>query len=115
MVGDVFEENKSRFALSDDSGDVGPEVTWVISSGATASDGEGLARISRRDNIHDSTPRVAVEGCEIVPHRSAIQGLVLHPRHESGRAEGFPLNVTNSPVSVEGDMEAKVEPPNPGT
>jgi len=115
MAGDVFEENKSRFTFPDDPCDMGPEVTRIFNSGATASDGEWLARVSRRDDIHDSTPRVAVEGCEIVPHRRAIQGLVFHPRHESGRAEGFPLNVTNSTVSIEGDVEAKVESANPGT
>jgi hypothetical protein len=115
MAGDVFEENKSRFALSDDPGHVGPEVPGVSNSGATTSDGKRLARVSRRDDIHDSTPRVAVEGCDIVPHRRSIQGLVFHPRHESGRAEGFPLNVTNSSISVEGDVESEVEPSNPGT
>jgi len=115
MAGDVFKENKSRFALSDDPGDMGPEVTGVSNSGATTSDGEWLARVSRRDDIHDSTPRMAVEGCDIVPQRSRIQGLVFHPRHERGRAEGFPLNVTNSSISVEGDMESEVESSNPST
>jgi hypothetical protein len=115
MAGDVLKENKSRFTLSDDPCDMGPEVTRIFNSGATTSDGKRLARVSRRDDIHDSTPRMAVEGCEIVPHRRSIQGLVFHPRHESGRAEGFPLNVTNSTVSIEGDVEAKVESANPGT
>jgi hypothetical protein len=115
MAGDVFEENKSRFTFPDDPGDMGPEVTRIFNSGATASDGEWLARVSRRDDIHDSTPRMAVEGCDIVPHRRRIQGLVFHPRHESGRAIGLPLDVANSSISVDGDVESEVESSNPGT
>jgi hypothetical protein len=48
------------------------------------------------DEIHCPTPRSAVEGCEIVPDRSAIQGRFFHPRHEDGRGKGVPLDVTDS-------------------
>ena len=62
----------------------------------SASGTEWLARVTRSDEIHDSTPRAAVEGREIVPDRSAIQGLVFHPRHEICRRVCFPLDVTDS-------------------
>jgi hypothetical protein len=43
-----------------------------------------------------------------------IQGRVLHPGHEEGRGEGFPLDVTHSPVVVTGEDEPEVEPADAG-
>lgn len=61
--------------------------------------------------MNDSTPRLAVEGGNVVPDRSRLQGLVLHPRHEEGRCEGFPLNMTNNAEGVsEGEGEPDFEP-----
>ncbi len=61
------------------------------------------------DDIHASTPRFAVEGGNIVPDRRAIQGLVFHPCHESGRRIGVPLDVTDSSIVGDGDVEAEIE------
>jgi hypothetical protein len=58
--------------------------------------------------IHDSTPRIAVEGGNVIPYRRVIQGLVFHPRHESGRGEGLPLDVAHSTGST-GEFESEVE------
>lgn len=107
---DVFEEDEPGPDLADDPRDVGPEVARVGSTPALAGGAERLARISRRDEIHDSAPRAAVEGFEIVPDRRLIQGLVFHPGHEGGRGIGFPLDETNSAVSGVGDMQAEFEP-----
>lgn len=116
MIGDVFEEHEPGLALSYDPGGIGPEVAGVLLPGSASRDAERLTRISHRDNIHDSVPRAAIEGLEIVPDRREIQGLVFHPRHESSRGVGFPLNVTDSSIGVsKGDMEPEFEAPNPGT
>jgi hypothetical protein len=62
MVGDVFEEHELGVGLSDDAGDVRPEVSGVVSAAHLAGDAERLARVAANDAIHDATPRSAVEG-----------------------------------------------------
>lgn len=109
MMGDVLEEDEGRLDLADDAGDMRPEVPRVVRAPALARDGERLARIARSDDVHRAAPRAAVEGCNIVPDRRAIQGRVFHPRHESGCGVGFPLNMAHSTISGDGDGEPEVE------
>jgi len=87
MMGDILKEDEGRVDLTDDARDVGPEVARVICAAALARDGERLARIARSDDVHRAAPRAAVEGGNVVPDNSLIQGRVLHPRHESGCGE----------------------------
>ena len=110
MIGDVFEEHPFGCALGDDPGDVRPQVPGVVGPPTPAGDAERLARIARREDVHRVTPWAAVEGGKIVPDRRRIQGLVFHPRHEDGRGEGVPLDVTHGAVSGLGQHEAKLEP-----
>jgi len=110
----VFEEDEARLALADDSSDLGPEVSRVGLGSSLPGGAERLARVARRDEIHDAAPRSAIEGSEIVEDRSAIQGLFAHPRHEDARREGVALDVTNGPRSS-GQSHAEFESANPGT
>lgn len=55
-------------------------------------------------------PWLAVEGSKVIPDKRVIQGRVVHPRHESGRSVGFPLDETNSSISWLGNGDSKVEP-----
>lgn len=113
---DVFAEDILGTNLSDDSQDPRPEMSRVRSTSLTSRRAERLARVARRDDVHASTPRSAIEGRDIVPNRRSIQGLVRHPRHEAGRSVGVPLNVTHSSVSLpEGKVESEFESSNPGT
>ena len=59
--------------------------------------------------MNAAAPRSAVEGSQIVPYSSWSQGLVCHPRHESGRCVSLPLDVTNSAISGLGDMKPEIE------
>jgi hypothetical protein len=92
---DVLEEPERGTGLVEDSCDVRPEVALVGVAEPSACDAERLARVAACDEIHRATPRAAIEGCEIVPDRRAIQRRVFHPGHEDGRGEGFPLDVAN--------------------
>lgn len=113
---DVLEEDERGVDLPDDPGDVGPEPSLVPGSLPLAGDGPGLTREPRNDAIHDATPRLACKGRNVVPHRSEIQGRVLHPRHENGRGEGVPLDVTNGSIPLsKGEMEPEIEPSDPTT
>lgn len=111
--GDVLQEHESRSHVSDDPGDQRPEPSVIVNSTALSGLGERLTGEAGTDEIHSSTPRPAVERGEVVPHRSPIQGLVRHPRHEAGRRVGVPLDCTHHPVSgsemVESQSETQLE------
>jgi hypothetical protein len=109
MMGDILEEDEGRLDLVDDAGDMGPEVARIIRTPALARDAERLARIARSDDVHRAAPRAAVEGSNVVPDNSLIQGRVFHPRHESGCGEGFPFDMDQSTISGDGDGKPEVE------
>ena len=109
MMGDILEEDEGRLDLADDAGDMGPEMARIVGAPAFARDGERLARIARSDDVHRTAPRAAVEGRNVVPDNSLIQGRVFHPRHESGCGEGFPFDMAHSTISGDGDGEPEVD------
>jgi hypothetical protein len=115
MMGDILEEHEGRLGLSDDPGDMRPEVARVVCAPALARDGERLARIARSDDVHRAAPWAAVEGGNVVPDRCRIQGRVFHPRHESGCGEGFPFDMAHSTISGDGDGKPEVEAACAGT
>jgi hypothetical protein len=65
MMGDILEEDERRLDLANDARDMWPEVARVVRALALACNRERLARIARSDEIHCSTPRVAIEGFNI--------------------------------------------------
>jgi V8-like Glu-specific endopeptidase len=102
--------------LSNDSGDVRPDPTFICRSFALSSDTERLAREARRDEIHDSTPRVTVEGADQIPYRCLIQDFFFHPGHVNGCAVTLLLDDTYTTVAVpEGKLESEFEAGRPGT
>jgi len=109
MMGDILEEHEGRLDLADDAGDMRPEVARVVGTPALARDRERLARIARSDDVHRAAPRAAVEGSNVVPDNSLIQGRVFHPRHESGCGVGFPFDMAHSTISGDGEDEPEVE------
>lgn len=111
---DVLQKDESRTAIGSDADDfVEQPAALAIEPGAAAGDADVLARESRNDAIHDATPASAVEGRDIVPDRCLIQGRTRHPRHESGRCVGVPLNVTHTAIvdakQIESGAHAFVE------
>jgi len=108
--GDVLQEHVSRCHVTDDPSDGRPEPPVIVNAFALTCSGERLAREAGSDEIHSSTPRCAIKGCEIVPYRRCIQSLLLHPRHENGRCVAVPLNTTNGsyPVFSQAKLEASV-------
>jgi hypothetical protein len=114
MMGDILEEDEGRLDLADDASDVRPMVPRVRRAASPAGDREWLARISRAEDVHRAAPRDAVEVGNVVPDNRAIQGRVVHPRHENGRGVGFPLDVAQSTISGTGEQDAEVEPARTG-
>jgi hypothetical protein len=110
MMGDILEKDEGWLDLGDDAGDMRPEVARVVSAPAFACNRERLARIARSDDVHRAAPRAAVEGSNVVPDNSLIQGRVFHPRHESGCGEGFPFDMAHSTISGDGDGKPEIKP-----
>lgn len=109
MPFDVFEEAPFGLHLADDPADMRPEVAGIVLAASAPCEAEGLAGIAGSDEMNAAAPWAAVEGGNVRPDRSLIQGLVFHPCHESGRREGFPLDVTNSSIGGLGDVQAEFE------
>jgi len=114
MMGDILEKDEGRLDLTDDAGDMGPEVARILAAEPSARHAEWLARIASSDDIHRASPRSAVEGSNVVPDNSLIQGRVFHPRHESGCGEGFPFDMAHSTISGDGDGKPEVKPASAG-
>lgn len=114
MMGDILKEYEGGLDLSNDAGDVWPEMAWVVDTPPLARHGERLARIARSDDVHRAAPWAAVEGSNVVPDNSLIQGRVFHPRHESGCGVGFPFDMAHSTISGDGDGKPEVEPASAG-
>jgi len=116
MAGDVLEKSDRWLDLSEDALDVRPEVALVIDASTLAGEGEGLAGVAARDDIHASTPASAVEGGEVVPDRSRSHDSFLHARDQARGGMGFPLHETDGAVGVsEGKVESEFQPADPGT
>lgn len=115
MAFDVLEEAPFRVDVGNDAPDARPKVAGVIFPEPPSGEAEGLAGVTPSEDMNAATPRAAVEGGNVVPDRSLIQGRVCHPRHENGRREGFPLDVTNSAISGFGDVQSEFEPADAGT
>ena len=109
MMGDILKKDEGRLNLADDAGDMRPKVTRIVRAAALARDGERLARIASREDIHRAAPWFAVETGNVVPDRRAIQGRVFHPRHDNGCGEGFPFDMAHSTISGDSDGEPKVD------
>jgi hypothetical protein len=59
---DILEPNKSGLRLSDNAGNLRPEMTGIGSPEPLAGLAEGRTRVACNDAIHNSTPRVPFEG-----------------------------------------------------
>lgn len=112
MPFDVFEEAPFWIDLFDDAADMGPQVPGVVLALSFACKAERLAWISGSEDMNLVAPSSAVEGRNIVPERSLIQGLVFHPSHESGRRECFPFDVTNSSIGGFCDVQSEFQSSN---
>jgi len=95
MAGDVLQEHLYGFHFLHDSPDVGPEMAGVVDAAALAGVAERLAGKPRTDDMNASTPRLAVEGSEIRPHRRRSQGTLAHARRQDFDAIRFDLHIAD--------------------
>lgn len=92
---DVFKKDERRPALPNNALRIGPKIPLVARSQAFARDAVGLARDSRSDAIHHSTPGAAVEGAQIRPAKRRTQAQDFVRRRQYLASESFPLHHTD--------------------
>ena len=69
VTGDVFEECPFRRTFPDDTGDLGPEMAWVVGTGSLSGGAKGLARVSGEDDVESTSEGAGIKAAEIVPDR----------------------------------------------
>ncbi len=109
VVADVFEPDESGLGLFDDAADLRPEMAGIVFSGEVPGDAEGLAGIARKEEIHDSTPRAAVEGCKVTPDRRWSQGAFSHARDQDCGGECFVFHEANCSSLSHGETPSKIK------
>ena len=67
VPGDVFEEDPFGSAFSNNPGDVGPEVAWIVGTAALSSCAERLAGISGQHGVEGTPEGPGVEAAQIIP------------------------------------------------
>lgn len=115
MVRYILEETYSRFDGADDVADERPEVAGIGLGLFSSGNGKWLARITRSDDIHASTPRRWIEGSNVRPDRRCIQGRVFHARSKDAGRIGFPLDITNGSAFRQREFKSKLKPACAGT
>ena len=73
MPRDVFEKHPLGVNLSDDAGNVWPEVARIVDAFALSRLGKRLAWVSGKDGIDNAAPWSAVEGLDVIPDRGGMQ------------------------------------------
>ena len=109
MTGDVFEEDPFRGAFPDDTGDLGPEVPWIVGTAAFARGAEGLAGISGEDGIEGTVEGPGIETAQVIPDWGwgEISRALGRDEHASGIA--LPLDEDASVEAWFGEHDAQIQ------
>lgn len=113
---DVLDEDERRPNLIKHTGEVPPQAGSRPRDDprALAGDGDVLAGEAASDKIHDATPRSAVEGGDIRPHRARIQLSFFHRADQRCAGESFPLHETDCASARKRQTYSAFEPSTSG-
>ncbi len=109
VTGDVFEKDPLGAALADDAGDLGPEVSRVISTAALSGSAEGLAGISGEDDVEGPAKGSGIETAQIIPdgRRGEVSGAL--GGDEDGLGPALPLDKGAGVKAGFGQHEAQIQ------
>ena len=111
VPGDVFEEGPFGAAFADDAGDVGPEVTGIVSAAALSGSAEGLAGISSEDDVEGTAKGAGIEAAEIIPDRGRGEVSGALGRNEDGAGPVLPLDEAACMIPRFGEHDAHIQAP----
>lgn len=93
---DVLHEHEAGSYLAHDPSELSPEPGPLpVDALSLAGVADVLAGEAPSDEIHDSTPRAAIKGGDIRPHRARSQAAFFHLADQSRGGESFPLHETD--------------------
>jgi hypothetical protein len=100
--------------FGDDSGELGPLPSVIFDSESFSRRRFSAARIAANEEIHEATPRLAVEGVEICPTRRWSQGAFFHASSKDCGRKHFDLDHADDARIGNGQSEAFIEGTDPG-
>lgn len=104
---DVLQKEPLRAAITGDAQDLEEKPgSGAVKACAQAGNRQVLARESRNDAIHGSSPSSSVEGANVAPDRSRIQAAFLNARRQDCGRVSLPLNVADGAI-----LDAQVSEP----
>jgi hypothetical protein len=101
---DVLQERVSGSNVANAANRIGPEVPLVVDSKPLPCLAERLARESRSDDIHDSSPRLSIEGSDVSPDGERLKAPIILSLHKNPLTVGIDFNSADR-------FEAKENPP----
>ncbi len=109
MTGDVFEEDPFGAAFADDAGDVGPEVTGIVSATAFSGRAEGLGGVSGEDDVEGAKEGSGVEAAQIGPDRGRDEIPRALGGDENGAGPVLPFDEGAGVIAGFGEHEAQIK------
>lgn len=109
MAGDIFEEHPFGAALTDDAGNLGPEVAGITGTAAFAGGAEGLAGIAGENRVEGAAEGAGVEAAQIVPDRGRGEIPRGLGRNEDGPWPVLPFAEGAAVISGLGEHEAHIQ------
>ena len=105
----VLKEEPLAVQIPKDSSCRRPQVAGIVGKQPLPCEAVSLARDSRNDAIHDSTPRSAVEGSHIAEHRRWSHAAFFHRANQIRGAECVSLNVADDASAWNCQLDAESE------
>ena len=107
----VFPKDKGRSHLTYGSSGLGPHILGATRSVLSSCNAVVLARVTDSNDIHLSTPRFPVEGCDVIPKGSVVQVSVCDSLVDDSLAIRVFLDVADGLDVHASESETKREAP----
>jgi hypothetical protein len=111
----VLQHDESRLHFANDARNVRPEVPLVGLSESLTGNGEWLAWVTHRHQIHDAAPASTVEAGNVIPHRSIVQGAFAHVLDEDRGGVEVILDPAHGSQPGPDSAQPEFEPGHTGT
>jgi hypothetical protein len=109
VTGDVLEEDPLGAALSNNPGDLRPEVAGIVGTAALSGCAERLAGISGQHSIEGAAEGPGIEAAQIVPDWCGREISCALGGNEDGAGPILPLNERAGVIAGLGQHEAHIQ------
>ena len=92
VPGDVFDEDPLGLALADNSGDLWPEVPWIVGTAAFSGRAEGLTGVTGEHDVEGTAKWAGIEAAQIIPDWGWGEISCALGGDENGSGPIFPLD-----------------------